>query len=200
LNNVVDMNGLPLDAEQRHAFVVDLARFADGTLTEQQVRRTWHLFTDEIWQALGQNEPLIEEIESVKLERIRSGATKRERAQLLVTEAPEIAADIMRDPGANARHRLDACKVLDDFSATGRPAAVAAAGEFFQITINLGSDLDGKPVIETYNKSIAVNPNDPNDTTRFDKAVTIDVNDGDAKPAQQRRTPKVIEPGDDYGG
>jgi len=110
LSNVVDMNGLPIDTEQRHAFVVDLARFADGTLTEQQVRRTWQLFTDEIWQALGQNEPLIEEIESVKLERIRSGATKRERAQLLVIEGPEIAAGIMRDPGANARHRFDACR------------------------------------------------------------------------------------------
>jgi hypothetical protein len=158
LNNVVDMNGLPLDAEQRHAFVVDLARFADGTLTEQQVRRTWHLFTDEIWQALGQNEPLIEEIESVKLERIRSGATKRERAQLLVTEAPEIAAGIMRDPGANARHRLDACKVLDDFSANGPQAA--PAGDRFIIQINLGADSDGRPIVEKFNKSIAIDAND----------------------------------------
>ena len=79
--------------------------------------------------------------------------------------------------------RIDACKVLDDFSATG-PAA-APASDRCQITMNLGSDLDGKPVIEKYDKSIA-----------------IDANDGDAKPAPQGVSSKVIadKPWDDYGG
>jgi hypothetical protein len=36
----------------------------------------------------------------------------------------------------------------------------AGAAERFVITINLGADVEGKPVIEHFNKSIEVNPND----------------------------------------
>jgi hypothetical protein len=68
----------------------------------------------------------------------------------------------MNDDNANARYRLDACKVLDDFSATGPTAA--AAQDRFQITINLGADVDGRPVIEKYDKSIAIDANDGNGT------------------------------------
>jgi hypothetical protein len=90
--------------------------------------------------------------------RIRNGASKREKAQLHVVRAPDIAAAIMNDVGANARHRLDACKVLDDFSATG-PAAAAAAADRFEITIVLNGDT------EHYSKLIAVNPHDTDPST-----------------------------------
>jgi hypothetical protein len=153
MSNVVNMNGLPIDAEQRHDFVCDMARYADGILTEQQVRRKWRLFTDEMFEALGHNEPLIEEIETVKLERIRSGTTKRERAQMLVTEAPAILSGLLLDPAVSPRYRIDSAKALDDF-ATGGPAAAAAGGDRFVITINLGGEE------KTYNKAINVTPND----------------------------------------
>jgi hypothetical protein len=75
-------------------------------------------------------------------------------------------------------------RILDDF-ATGGAAAAAPAGDRFIIRIDLTASPDGKPVIETYDKSIA-----------------IDVNDDDAKPAPQKLSPKVTprEPWDDYGG
>ena len=56
-------------------------------------------------------------------------------------------------------HRVDAIKVLDDFSATG-PENTAPAADRFMILINLGSD------VLKFDKSIEINPNDidPNDT------------------------------------
>jgi hypothetical protein len=80
----------------------------------------------------------------------------------------------MRDPGANARHVIDAVKTLDGLASTG--AEAAAAGARFEITINLGSDT------ERYSKSIAIDPNDvdPNhvDTTDVIAAVTMKKDNG----------------------
>jgi hypothetical protein len=156
LGDVVTINGLPIDADQRRELIIDLARFAEGgILTEAQVKKRWR-FSEEVWQRLGEDDGLVELIEAEKLRRIRDGSSKRERAQALVIKAPEVAASIMNNPEANAKHRLDACKVLDDFSGTA-PAAAATQDRFI-ITINLNGD------IEHFDKSIAVNPNDSSDT------------------------------------
>ena len=179
---IVELHPAPFKDD--HEFVVDLARFAEGITTEEAIRKKYRLAED-VWTKLGDDDELVGVITDEKTRRIRSGATKREKAQQLVLAAPDVAAKIMLDDGANARHRLDACKVLDDFSATG-PAA-APAQDRFKITINLGADVDGRPVIETYDKSIAINANDGSD----------------AKPAAGGGvSPRIIahEPGDDYGG
>jgi len=181
MGDVVDLHPAPFKDD--HEFVVDLARFAEGITTEEAIRKKYRLAED-VWTKLGDDDELVRAITDEKTRRIRNGATKREKAQKLVLAAPDVAAKIMLDDGANARHRLDACKVLDDFSATG-PAA-AAAQDRFTITINLGSDMDGKPVIETYDKSIA-----------------IDANDGTApNPASGGVSPRIIadKRWDDYGG
>ena len=63
----------------------------------------------------------------------------------------------MSDPTASPRHRVDAIKTLDQFSANG-PEGVPAADRF-HIVINLGSDT------LIFDKSIKPNANDidPND-------------------------------------
>jgi hypothetical protein len=108
-------------------------------------------------------------VEAAKLRRIRSGATKRERAQIEIVDGPPILGKIMRDPNANERHRIDSIKTLDQLASTG--AEAAAAGARFEITINLGSDT------ERYSKSIAIDPNDvdPNEieTTNVIAAITM---------------------------
>src|SRR6478752_3486076 len=131
--------------------IENLARFADGTLSEAAVKSRHHLSNEE-WAALGDSDRLVELVEACKLRRLRSGATKRERAQIEIVDAPPILGGIMRDPGSNARHVIDAVKTLDSLASTG--AEAAAAGARFEITINLGSDT------ERYSKSIEVNPND----------------------------------------
>jgi hypothetical protein len=180
MGDVVDLQTARLENDAE--FVADLCRFSERILTETQVRKKWRL-PDDVWEKLGSNDVLVEKIELEKVRRIRDGSSKREKAQLLVVQAPDVAAAILMDPGANPRHRLDSAKILDDF-ATGGPAAAAAASDRFIIQINLGTDVDGKPVVENYDKSIA-----------------IDVND-EAKPTPQKLSPRVIphEPGEDYGG
>jgi hypothetical protein len=153
--------------------IENLARFADGTLPEAAVKARHHL-SNEDWAALGESDKLVELVEACKLRRIRSGATKRERAQIEIIDAPPILGGIMRDPNANARHVIDSVKTLDALASTG--AEAAAAGARFEITINLGSDT------ERYSKSIEINPHDidPNhvDTTDVIAAITMNKSKG----------------------
>ena len=141
----------PTSLIENHEFIADCARYAEGLLSEKEVKKKHH-FDDETWERLGEDEMLIAVIEAEKLRRIRKGSTKRERAQQLVAQAPGVLGDIMLDASTSPKHRIDASKTLDAFAANG-PEATAAADRFI-ITINLGSD------VERYSKSIAVNPND----------------------------------------
>ena len=143
---------IPLEDDE---LVENLARFADGTLSEAAVKARHHLSNEE-WAALGESDRLVELVEAAKLRRIRTGATKRERAQIEIVDAPPILGGIMRDPNANERHRINSIKVLDGLASNG--AEAAAAGARFEITINLGADH-----IEHYSKSIAIDPDDAND-------------------------------------
>ena len=79
--------------------IENLARFADGTLCEAAVKARHHL-TNEEWAAMGESDRLVELVEACKLRRIRSGATKRERAQMEIVDGPPILGKIMRDPDA----------------------------------------------------------------------------------------------------
>ena len=151
MGNIVDLRGqlAPLEADDE--LIENLARFADGSLTEAQVKARHHL-SNEAWAALGESDRLVELVEACKLRRLRSGVTKRERAQIEIVDGPPILAKIMRDPNVNERHRIDSIKTLDALASTG--AEAAAAGARFEITINLGSDT------ERYSKSIAIDAND----------------------------------------
>ena len=164
--NVVDLK--PDHLEDDDELIEDLARFSDNVLSEAAVKARHHLSAEE-WAALGESDKLVELVEAAKLRRVRTGATKRERAQLEVIDGPPILGKIMRDPNANERHRIDSIKTLDALAGTG--AEAAAAGARFEITINLGSDT------ERYSKSIAIDPNDvdPNDvdTTNVIAAITM---------------------------
>ena len=153
---MVDLRGGSIHIEDDE-LIENLARFADGTLTEAAVKSRHHL-SNEDWAALGESDKLVELVEACKLRRIRSGATKRERAQIEIVDAPPILGGIMRDLNANERHRIDSIRALDALASTG--AEAAAAGPRFEITINLGADH-----IEHYSKAIEIDPTTPTPTT-----------------------------------
>jgi hypothetical protein len=134
--------------------IEDLARFSEGALNQDAVKKR-HRLPDNVWQQLGENDALVEKVENRKLQRIRSGQAKREKSQMLVTKAPDVLSGIMLDPAASPKHRIDSAKVLDQFSATGPEAAPTA--DRFIISIHLGAD------VEHYNKSRAIDANDPDD-------------------------------------
>ena len=148
-----------LSSELGRELIVDCVRFAEGLPDEKAIRKKFR-FDDSAWEALGSNEELIEKIEAEKLRRIRNGQQKRERAQQLVTKAPDVLGGIMNDVTANARHRIDSVKVLDDLAANNNGPGAAAEGPVFEIFINLGSDVDGKPIVEHFRKPIAIGPDD----------------------------------------
>jgi len=143
---------IALDSDLGRALVADCARFSEGVLTEAAVKKRHH-FDDATWEALGDNEALIEAIEAEKLRRIRDGAAKREKAQQLVVKAPDILSNIMTDPAQSARHRVDAIKTLDAFADSG-PKDGPAAAEMFLIRIDL-SGADGNPA-DVYERTVAL--------------------------------------------
>ena len=170
MGNVINLKPAHLEDDE---LIENLARFADGTLSEAAVKARHHL-SNEDWAAMGESDRLVELVEAAKLRRIRTGATKRERAQIEIVDGPPILGKIMRDSNANERHRIDSIKTLDALASTG--AEAAAAGARFEITINLGSDT------EHYSKSIEINPHDvdPNhvDTTNVIAAITMNKSKG----------------------
>jgi len=123
-----------------HEFIVSLARYAEGQegYTEAAVRKRFRL-PDDVWQGLGNDEELVEAIEAEKVRRIRNGASARERAQQLFAKAPDVLGNIMNDPGASARHRIESAKELRVVAANG-PEAAPQQEERFSIVINLGND------------------------------------------------------------
>jgi hypothetical protein len=161
-------------------FIEDMARFADGVLTEKQVRQKYHLFDESTWVALN-DDALVEAIELERTRRIRSGATKRELAQNHVIAAPGILNGIMTNPKESARHRLDASKILDQFADPGAQAAHDDVDRV-RIVINLGADTkaNGQEI-------------NPADVLVIDTAVRPNPNPSNDKIIDSWNTPKQLE-------
>jgi hypothetical protein len=144
---------LPHSLIDNYEFVADLARYAEGLFSEADVKKKYH-FDEDTWSRLGEDDALVERIEEEKVRRTRNGDTKRELAQRSVVKAPAILENILLDPKANAKHRIDSAKVLDTLAANGPQAAQEE--DRVVITINLGADT--KLVFDK-----AVKPTPPND-------------------------------------
>ena len=136
MGNVVDLNSdpVPLGDDISPELGADHARYAEGVLTEKFIRMKYR-FNESTWETLGNNDKLVEAIETEKIRRIRDGSTKREKSQQLITQAPDVLGGIMLDANASPKHRIDSAKALDAFTGNGPQAAPAS--DRFQITINL---------------------------------------------------------------
>ena len=164
MGEIVNLHGQHAHLENDE-LIADLARFADGTLSEAAVKARHRLSAAE-WAAMGEDDGFVRAVEAEKLRRIRGGQTKRERAQNEIIDGPPILGKIMRDPASNARHVIDSVKALDSLATGGGEAA--AAGTRFEIRIDLSAG--GEPQVLHFNKSIEINVDD------------IDPNDIDAGP------------------
>ena len=147
----------PTSLTENHEFITDCARYAEGLLSEKEVKKKHH-FDDDTWARLGDDDALIEAIEAEKVRRIRNGSSARERAQQVFATAPSVLGDILHDDSASPRHRIESARELRQIAANGPEAAPAA--DRFVITINLGAE------VLHFDKSIAIDANDvdPNDT------------------------------------
>ena len=148
---------VPIYSDVGRDLVVDCARYAEGLQTEDDIKKKYR-FSDEDWEHFGTNDALVEAIKAEKTRRIRDGTSARERAQVLFAQTPEVLGSILHGDGVSPRHKIESAREIRAIAATGPESAPAS--DRFIITINLGTDIEGKPVVEHYNKSIAVCPND----------------------------------------
>ena len=167
------------DLKDNHEFLSDCCRLVENLTTESAVRKKWR-FDAATWELLGSNDELVRAIEETKIQRVRSGAAKRERAQQHITKAPDILEKIMSDDSANARHRVDSIKALD---ALADPSPQhAAAEQKFIIRIDLGADTRAKGLepdpadLLVYETTVPVRPNPPQELLPPRK------NDGNGEP------------------
>ena len=119
-------------------FLTDLCRFSEGLelYTEAAVRKKWRL-PDAVWKKLGGDDELVRAIDEIKSQRLRSGARKRELAQGHVIRGPAVLVSIMDDPKANARHRVDSIRTLNQIA---DPPEAAPEREYISIRIDLSAD------------------------------------------------------------
>jgi hypothetical protein len=131
MGDIVDLRKPPISSEGEFnaELVTDLARFSEGLVSEKDIKRRYR-FDAAVWESLGENEALFAAIEDEKTRRIRSGALKRERAQVLVTSAPGVLGEILLDKNASPKHRLDSAKALDSFAVGSDGAGAPAADRF----------------------------------------------------------------------
>jgi hypothetical protein len=149
MGDVVDLKLAPLIDNQD--FISDMCRFQEGIVTEKAIRKKYR-FDEAAWEKLNDDE-LVRAIEAESVRRIRDGSAKREKSQKLVVAAPDVLSGILLDNTANARHRIDSCKVLNDFC--NGPGDTTLASDRFIINIVLNSDNSGgEPAALHFNKSI----------------------------------------------
>jgi hypothetical protein len=183
VGKVISLRGstMSLDTDLGRELVVEFVRYVEGLTDESTIRKKFR-FDNEVWEKLGADDAFAEAVETERIRRTRDGSAKREKSQQLITKAPGILDSIMTDPAASPRHRVDAIKTLDTFASNGPEGTTA--GTRFVIQINLGTDRDGKEIIERYDRSIEVNPNDrdphdPNPTTQMFPAIAAKKKDDD---------------------
>src|SRR3954467_5687252 len=102
MGELVDLYSQPARLEENLEFVSDCCRYVENIATEESIRKKWH-FDNTTWAKLGNDEKLIEAIEAEKVRRIKNGQQKRERAQVLITKAPDILDSIATNENASPR-------------------------------------------------------------------------------------------------
>ena len=111
------MTNASKDLIEDHEFITDCARYAEGVMSEQQVKKKYR-FDDEKWARLGEDDALVERIENEKIRRVRNGNAARERAQQIFITAPGVLGDILHDDGASPRHRSESARELRQMPST----------------------------------------------------------------------------------
>jgi hypothetical protein len=127
-----------IDTDVGRAFVVDCARNTEGLMSDTDLKSKYEL-SDEDWEKLASNTPLLLAVRAERERRIVSGDAVREAAQRYFAKAPSVLRDILANEQVSPRHRIEAARELRQVVGDV-PATASDATEKFVITINLGED------------------------------------------------------------
>jgi hypothetical protein len=127
-----------LDSEVGAAFIIDCARNTEGLMSDSDIRDKWTL-TDEAWERLADNAPLLQGVRARRERRVISGDAAKEGAQRAFANAPTVLSDILMDEQVSPRHRIEAARELRQTAIDGQDTG-SKGGERFVIHIDLGGD------------------------------------------------------------
>jgi hypothetical protein len=164
---------LAQSCRENDELLTDLARFSEGLYTEKFIRRKYRdLLSEDDWVVLATDDLLVEMVETRKLQRVRDGSLKREKAQMHLVRGPDALAAIMDNPKANARHVVDAIKTLDQLATP--EASRFDDRDYISIRIDLGADTRAKG-----------QPSNPGDVLIFDAPIRpVDTIDATSAPVR----------------
>lgn len=123
-----------LDTDVGQAFVIDCARNTEGLLSDHDLKSKWAL-SDDHWERLAGNTPLLQAVQAERERRILSGEAAREAAQRHFAKAPTVLNRILTDELVSPRHRIEAARELRQAAGDGTPPGT---GEKFTINITIG--------------------------------------------------------------
>ena len=149
-----------LDSDVGRQFAVDCVRAAEGLISDKELVEIYEISPAD-WQNIAKDTALARAIRAERDRRVLNGTAAREAASRHFVKAPTILDKIMTDEQANARHRIEAIRELRQTAIPENQNAPSQSDRFI-ITINLGADC-----VETYNKSITINPNDPDEQPKL---------------------------------
>jgi hypothetical protein len=155
MGDVLYLCSTPVDitSDMGRQFVTDCTRAAEGLITDKELAEKYELSPAD-WQNITKDVALGRAIRAERERRVHNGAAVREAAAKHFLKAPGILDGIMSDAYSNPRHKIEAIRELRQ-TAIGDNTDRPAEADRFIITINLG---EGH--VETYNKSIEINPTD----------------------------------------
>jgi hypothetical protein len=160
MGKIVDLKPALIEDDE---LIENLARFADGTLSEAAVKARHHLSSEE-WAAMGESDRLVELVEAAKLRRIRTGTTKREGANRDRRRTANSAKSCA--PAATHGTSLMQSKHSIRWPAPAPAAAAEHALNNHKFRADTGVDH-----IEHFSKSIAVDANDGNSTAALRRRI-----------------------------
>jgi hypothetical protein len=133
------------------AYVTDCARNWEKILPNGVICEKWDL-SPEAWQSMGSNKALVQAVRAEHERRIRNGTCAQETAAREFAHAPATLGAILRDPGANARHKIEAHRELRATAVgTGPEGTNSDTSDRFIITINIGDSPEDKVIIDAGN-------------------------------------------------
>jgi hypothetical protein len=104
-----------------------------------QLRAKYGLADDNAYADLASNEPLQRAIAAELERRVRNGDCARERAAAIYKETPKVLADIIHDPAASNRHKVESIRELRQMAAAPEAALRANDPNRIHISINFGT-------------------------------------------------------------
>jgi hydroxypyruvate isomerase len=160
MGDIVNLRNTPFDlnTDLGHAFVVDATRAAEGLITDKELSEKYELSPAD-WRAIRKDKSIGVAVRTERERRVRSGQAVKEAAARHLIKGVGIVDQIMSSDDSHPKHKLEAFKELRQTAAVGADAE-GRSGDRFVITIIMNSDEPGGNVVEHYDKSIAVDPND----------------------------------------